>query len=167
MKFYSLKINFCYDLHSIFYTAVKVFFVIFSLNGIIDSQKVLAADFNTYLQRVRTEILINKEIILEDPLDAIAYFELGRTYLALGKHKEEVGAYQEAINLNPKYIEAHYNLSMAYDLLKDGPSAIKHMLRALNLSFEKRKHIQIRNVKRQLKRLYLKYPDKPSVLEIP
>ncbi|MBC8287536.1 MAG: tetratricopeptide repeat protein [Nitrospinae bacterium] len=148
--------------HSIFYPVAKGLFVIFALSGIFESQAALAVDFKTYLQGARAEILRHKEIIRGDPLDAIAYFELGRAYLALGKHKEEVEAYQEAVQLNPKYIAAHYNLSMAYDLLKDGPNAIKHMLRALNLYSEKRNHARIRNVQRQLKRLYLKYPDRPG-----
>jgi len=44
--------------------------------------------------------------------------------------------------------------------LKDGPNAIKHMLRALNLSVDKRNHVRIRKVQRQIKRLYLQYPGK-------
>ena len=48
----------------------------------------------------------------------------------------------------------------AYDLLKDGPKAIQYMLSALNLYYAKRNHARIRNVQRQLKRLYLKYPSK-------
>lgn len=145
---------------SIFYPVAKALFTIFVLSGMLEPQVAQALDFKTYLQGARAEISRHKEIIREDPLDAIAYFELGRAYLALGKHEEEVKAYQEAIELDAKYIAAHYNLSMAYDLLKDGPNAIKHMLRALSLSSEKRNHARIRNVQRQLKRLYLKYPDK-------
>ena len=74
-------------------------------------------------------------------------------------------AYREAIQLYPNYIGAHYNLAMAYDLLKDGPKAIKHMLSALNLYYAKRNHARIRNVQRQLKRLYLKYPSKTIAQE--
>ena len=162
MNSYSRKRPFCSVGHSIFYPAAKGLFVILALSGIFESQAALAVDFKTYLQGVRAEVSRHKEIIREDPLDAIAYFELGRAYLALGKHEEEAEAYREAIQLNPKYIAAHYNLSMAYDLLKDGPNAIKHMLSALNLSSEKRNHVRIRNVQRQLKRLHLKYPDKPG-----
>ena len=78
----------------------------------------------------------------------------------MGRHEEEVDAYREAIKLNPKYTAAHYNLSMAYDLLKDGPNAIKHMLRAQDLYSQKRNHARIRKVQRQLNLLYLKYQDK-------
>ena len=146
--------------HSIFYSSSKGVFFIFALSLIFDLRVALAVDFKTYLERARAEISYHKEIIREDPLDAIAYFELGRAFLALGKHEEEIEAYREAIKLNPTYISAHYNLSIAYDLLKDGPNAIKHMLRALNLSVDKRNHVRIRKVQRQIKRLYLQYPGK-------
>ena len=159
------KTKCCSTGHSIFHHAVKVLFTIFTLCIFLEPKLVLAVDFKTYLKGVREEITRHKESILEDPLDAIAYFELGTAYLALGKHEEEVKAYQEAISLNPKYISAHYNLSIAFDLLKDGPNAIKHMLSALKLSTEKRNHARIRNVQRQLKRLYLKYPDTTRISE--
>ena len=146
--------------HIIFYPAAKGLLIIFVLTGIFEAQTAVAVDFKTYLQRARAEILHHKEIIRKDPLDAIAYFELGRSYLALGKHEAEVEAYREAIQLYPNYIAAHYNLAMAYDLLKEGPNAIKHMLSALGLYSEKRNHARIRNAQRQLKRLYLKYPSK-------
>ena len=97
-----------------------------------------AVDFKTYLKGAQAEISRHKEIIREDSLNASAYFELGRAYLAMGRHEEEVEAYREAIKLNPKYTAAHYNLSMAYDLLNDGPNAIKHMLRAQRSIFPKK-----------------------------
>ena len=150
----------CSVSHSIFYSTAKVILIIFGLTGIFGIQTAVAVDFKTYLQGARSEITHNQGIIREDPLDAIAYFELGRSYLALGKHEEEVEAYKEAIQLYPNYIAAHYNLAMAYDLLKEGPNAIKHMLSALDLYSAKRNHARIRNVQRQLKRLNLKYPSK-------
>lgn len=151
--------------HSIIYSTAKVILIIFVLTGIFGIQTAVAVDFKTYLQGGRSEITNHKEIIREDPLDAIAYFELGRSYLALGKHEEEVEAYREAIQLYPNYIAAHYNLAMAYDLLKEGPNSIKHMLRALDLYSAKRNHARIRNVQRQLKRLNLKYPSKTIAQE--
>jgi tetratricopeptide (TPR) repeat protein len=151
--------------HSIFYPIAKGLLIIFVLTGIFGTQTAVAVDFKTYLQRARAEISHHKEIIREDPLDAIAYFELGRSYLALGKHEAEVEAYKEAIQLYPNYTAAHYNLAMAYDLLKEGPNAIKHMHSALDLFSEKRNHVRIRNVQRQLKRLYLKYPSKTMAPE--
>ena len=162
MNPHSLKRRFCSVGNNIFYSVTKGLFFIVALSRISDTQVVSGADFKSYLKGAQAEILRHKDLVREDPLDAIAYFELGRAYLALGKHKEEAEAYRKAIQLNYKYISAHYNLSIAYDFLKDGPNAIKHMLHALNLSFEKRNHVRVRNMQRQLKRLFLKYPDKPS-----
>ena len=155
----------CSDGHSIFYPVAKVILIIFVLTGSLKAQLAVAVDFKTYLKGARAEIARHKKIIQEDPLDAIAYFELGRAYLALGKHDEEVKAYMEAIQLNPKYTSAHYNLAIAYDLLNNGPNAIKHMLRARDLYSVKRNHSGIRNVQRQLKRLYLKYQSTTSIPE--
>jgi tetratricopeptide (TPR) repeat protein len=160
MNSHSLIRLFCSLGHSIYYSAAKGILIIFVLTGIFEAQISVAVDFKTYLQGARSEITHHKEIIREDPLDAIAYFELGRSYLALGKHEAEVKAYREAIQLYPNYIGAHYNLAMAYDLLKDGPNAIKHMISTLHLYYAKRNHVRVRNVQRQLKRLYLKYPSK-------
>jgi tetratricopeptide (TPR) repeat protein len=151
--------------HSIFYPVAKGLFAIFAFTAICGAPVAFATDFKTYLQGAQAEISRHRQTIHEDPLDPISYFELGRAYLALGRHEEEVQAYKEAIKLDPKYIAAHYNLSLAYDLLKDGPNAIKHMLCALQLYTEKRNHVRIRNVQRQLKRLYLEYPGKTKAPE--
>ena len=91
--------------------------------------------------------------------DFKSYFELGRAYLALEQHEEEVRAYKEALRLNPKYAQAHYNLSMAYDYMKDGAKAIYHMQKALDLYAAKRNHRKIRTTQRQLKRFYMSYPN--------
>ena len=123
----------------------------------------MAVDFKTYLKGAQAEILSHKSSIRDDPLDEVAFFELGKAYLALGRHEEEIAAYQEAVKLNSQYSAAHFNLSMAYDLLKDGPNAIKHMLRAQDLYIEERKHAQIRKVQRQLKFFYLKYQRKSII----
>jgi tetratricopeptide (TPR) repeat protein len=165
MNSHSLTRLICSIGHSIYYPAAKGILIIFVLTGIFEAQTAVAVDFKIYLQGARSEIKHQKEIIREDPLDAIAYFELGKSYLALGKHEAEVKAYREAIQLYPNYIRAHYNLAMAYDLLKNGPKAIKHMLNALNLYDAKRNHARIRNVQRQLKRLHLKYPSKTITQE--
>jgi tetratricopeptide (TPR) repeat protein len=165
MNSHSLTRLICSVGHSIFYPAVKGLLMIFLITGIFEAKTAVAVDFKTYLQGARSEITHYKEIIRKDPLDAIAYFELGRSYLALGKHEAEVEAYREAIQINPNYIAAHYNLAMAYDLLKDGPNSIKYMLSALNLYYDKKNDARIRNVQRQLKRLYLKYQSKTIAQE--
>ena len=115
-------------------------------------------DFKTYRKVAQQEINRQIEIVEEDPLDFLSYYELGHAYLALGRHEEEVQAYKEALKLNPKYAQAHYNLSMAYDHMKRGEKAIHHMQKALDLYATKRNHRKIRTTQRQLKRFYMSYP---------
>ena len=153
---------FCCIGDSIFSAVAKGIFALLVFSGVFLAKEkgawAQAVDFKTYLQGVHAEILRHKNTIHQDPLDAISYFELGKAYLALGRHEDEVQAYKEAIQLNPKYTAAHYNLSMAYDLLKDGLNAIKHMRRALDLYSQRRNHPRIRAAQRRLKTLYWKYP---------
>jgi len=40
-------------------------------------------------------------------------------WLAEGKVQQAVGAYRKALQLNPNYAQAHYNLSLALDKLGD------------------------------------------------
>ena len=116
-------------------------------------------NFQIYRRTAEQEIIRKEEIIKQDPIDFQSYFELGLAYLTLGKHKEEVYAYNEALDLNPKSALIHFNLSIAYDHLKDGKKAIYHMQIAQDLYTHKRNHRRIRSTQRQLKRYYLRYPD--------
>ena len=116
-------------------------------------------DFKTYRKAAQHEIKQKNAIVEDDPLDFKSYFELGLAYLALGRHEEEVRAYKEALILNPKYAQVHYNLSMAYDYMKEGAKAIYHMQKALDLYATKRNHRKIRTTQRQLKRFYMSYPN--------
>ena len=84
---------------------------------------------------------------------------MGLAYLTLGKHKEEVYAYKEALSLNPKSALIHFNLSIAYNHLKEGKKAVYHMQIAQNLYIQKRNHVKIRSTQRQLKNYSLRYPD--------
>jgi tetratricopeptide (TPR) repeat protein len=128
---------------------------LFSFSGSIWAGE---TDFKTYRKAAQQEINEKNVIVKEDPLDFLSYYELGRAYLALGRHEEEVQAYKEVLKLNPKYAQAHYNLSMAYDHLKEGGKAIHHMQKALDLYATKRNHRKIRTTQRQLKRFYMSYP---------
>ena len=116
-------------------------------------------DFKTFLRSAQKEIQFHKEIIEQDPLDFLSYFELGLTYLKLGRHKEEILAYKEALILNPKSAQTHYNLGIAYDHLRFGTKAIHHMQVAQDLYVTQRNHRKIRTTQRQLKRFYYSYPE--------
>ncbi len=96
-------------------------------------------------------------LIQEDPLDAVEYFNLGLAYMGMGRHKQEINSYLEAIRLDSSYAKAHFNLAMAYDMLKDGKVAISHARKAEVLYGKKRKHRQVRKIRRYLNVLDEKY----------
>jgi len=121
-------------------------------------------DFNTFRKAAQQEINLKKEIIEQDPLDFLSYFELGLAYLKLGRHQEEVKAYHGALSLNPKSAQTHYNLGIAYDHLQEGGKAIHHMQVAQDLYVTHRNHRKIRSTQRQLKRFYYSYPEELQVL---
>ena len=136
-----------------------VFLVILLLSSGYPSVYGGETDFQVYRRTAEQEITRKKDIIEQDPIDFQSYFELGLAYLTLGKHKEEVYAYNEALDLNPKSALIHFNLSIAYDHLKEGKKAIYHMEIAQELYTQKRNHRKIRSTQRQLKRYYFRYPD--------
>ncbi|MEK9629047.1 MAG: hypothetical protein VW455_08495 [Nitrospinota bacterium] len=115
-------------------------------------------DFKTYRKAAQEKISQQLALIEQDPMDFQSYFELGMAYLKLGRHREEVQAYKEALWLNPKSALTHYNLSIAYDHLKVGDKAIHHMQVAQDLYATKRNHRKIRTTQRLLKRYYMSYP---------
>ena len=123
-------------------------------------------DFKTFRKAGQKEIKFRKEFIRQDPLDFLSYFELGLAYLKLGRHEEEVRAYQEALSLNPKSAETHYNLGIAYGHLQEGGKAIHHMQVAQDLYVTQRNHRKIRTTQRQLKRFYYSYPEELRALNL-
>ena len=139
----------------------RVFFITFLFSLLLSSGYPSVygggTDFQNYRKAAQQEIIQKKDIIKQDPIDFQSYFELGLAYLNLGKHKEEVQAYNEALSLNPKSALIHYNLSIAYDHLKEGKKAIYHMQLAKDLYSQKRDHRKIRSTQRQLRRYFLIY----------
>ena len=114
-------------------------------------------EFDQFRQLKNSEIEEQLRIVQEDPLDAIEYFNLGLAYMAMGRHRQEIDSYLEAIRLDSSYAKAHFNLAMAYDILKNVEAAISHARRAEVLYGKKRKHRQVRKVRRYLNILNEKY----------
>jgi len=114
-------------------------------------------EFDQFRQLKNREIQEHLRLVKEDPLDAIEYFNLGLAYMAMGRHRKEIDSYLEAIRLDSNYARAHFNLAMAYDILKNSGAAISHARRAEILYSEKRKHGQVRQVRRYLNVLNEKY----------
>ena len=114
-------------------------------------------EFDQFRQLKIREIQEQLRLVQEDPLDATEYFNLGLAYMAMGRHRKEIGAYLEAIRIDSNYARAHFNLAMAYDILKNSEAAISHARRAEVLYGRKRKHRQARQVRRYLNVLNEKY----------
>ena len=114
-------------------------------------------EFDQFRQLKISEIEEHLRLVQEDPLDAVEYFNLGLAYMAMGRHRQEIDSYLEAIRLDSSYAKAHFNLAMAYDILKNGEAAISHTRRAEVLYGKKRKHRQVRKVRRYLNILNEKY----------
>ena len=77
--------------------------------------------------------------------------------MAMGRHRKEINSYLEAIRLDPSYAKAHFNLAIAYDTLKNNEAAVGHARKAEILYDRKRKHRQVRKVRRLLNVLNEKY----------
>ena len=114
-------------------------------------------EFDQFRQLKIREIQEHLRLVQEDPLDAIEYFNLGLAYMAMGRHIKEINSYLEAIRLDSSSAKAHLNLAIAYEILKNSEAAISHARKAEILYSEKRKHRQVRQVRRYLNILNEKY----------
>ena len=114
-------------------------------------------EFNRFRQLKIREIQEHLRLVQEDPLDAIEYFNLGLAYMAMGRHRKEIDSYLEAVRIDSNYARAHFNLAIAYDILKNSEAAISHARKAEVLYGQKRKHRQVRQVRRYLNVLNEKY----------
>ena len=55
-----------------------------------------------------------EDAIKSDPQSAVAYYNLGSTYIVIKEYTEAVNYLRESVTLDPKFKEAHYNLALAY-----------------------------------------------------
>ena len=118
--------------------------------------------FQQYRENVLKEVDEYQEALKKDPSNAKTHFQLGLSYMALGRHEDEIAKYLDAIRLEPDFADAHFNLAQAYDLLGDGVRSIKHMLRARQIYAAHRNHRGIRTSQRLLRALYEKYDHRPG-----
>ncbi len=118
--------------------------------------------FQKYRESVLKQIEESKASLKKDPSDPKKHFQLGLSYMALGRHEEEIAEYLEAVRLQPDFAEAHYNLGLSYDLLENGPLAVHHMLRARQIYSAQRNHRGIRTSQRYLRTFFSKYGIQPE-----
>jgi tetratricopeptide (TPR) repeat protein len=77
-----------------------------------------------------------KAAVAANPADLTAHYELGETYMSLGRYPEAVAAYRAAVKLNPEAARGHYHLAVAYRALGDLVAAVEEysLLRTLDES---------------------------------
>ncbi|MCP3669417.1 MAG: tetratricopeptide repeat protein, partial [Gammaproteobacteria bacterium] len=85
---------------------------------------------------------INKAIEL-NPLQAQSYHLRAQIQLQNGEIKQARSDYQKALELDPAYLNAHYNLALLYDIyLQEIALAIEHYSIYLSLLGEKDEAMQ-------------------------
>ena len=134
-----------------------IYFAVLWVSSAVANPILGEIEFDRFRQLKIREIQEHLRLVQEDPLDAIEYFNLGLAYMAMGRHRQEIDAYLEAIRIDSNYARAHFNLAMAHDILKNGEAAISHARKAEVLYGKKRKHRQVRQVRRYLNVLNVKY----------
>ncbi len=67
-----------------------------------------------------------RKAILIDPRYALAYFDLGNVLDETGRVADAIQTYLTALQLAPTYADAHYNLALAYEKIKEPRKALKH-----------------------------------------
>ena len=142
-----------------------LFFLLFFLTSATVSVSPVTGEetgFRQYRESVWKQIDEIKAALEKDPSDAQAHFQLGLSYMALGRHEQEIAEYLEAVRLDPDFADAHFNLGLSYDLMLDGAPAIRHMLRARQVYSAHRNHRGIRSSQRYLRTFYSKYGFQPE-----
>jgi tetratricopeptide (TPR) repeat protein len=78
--------------------------------------ELLRAEVNVYLtdQKYDQALGLLKDLTAQDPSNEMIWFVLGVTYEKLGKVAEQEAAYLKALELNPKYFDALFNLGATY-----------------------------------------------------
>lgn len=62
----------------------------------------------------------------KDPGYVLAFFDLGNVLDELERPDESIAAYQRAVELAPRYADAHYNLALAFERKGERRSALRH-----------------------------------------
>ena len=73
------------------------------------------------------------DAIKSEPQSAVAYYNLGSTYIVIKEYAEAVNYLRESVTLDPKFKEAHYNLALTYLRWGYRHEAKKAAQKALNI----------------------------------
>jgi len=75
-----------------------------------------------------------QEAVHKKPEDPIGYYNLGITYMALGKQDEAINAFKKTIEIKPDHFQALKNLGQLYGKKKNFEAASKYYARSVKIS---------------------------------
>ncbi len=81
-------------------------------------------------QRLHKKLYSYQEKLKKEPRNAITHFMMGNLLVQLDRPADAIESYKESIKLNPWRGETHYYLAKAYDAVREGTKAIKHVRQA-------------------------------------
>ncbi|MBY9010241.1 MAG: tetratricopeptide repeat protein [Candidatus Lokiarchaeota archaeon] len=76
---------------------------------------------------------IFRRIIVLEPTNYKAYYNLGISYFNLERFGDALEAYKTAINFNPNYKHVYYNLGLLYESTRDFQKAVEAYRKALEI----------------------------------
>ena len=80
------------------------------------------------------QAIIQGEILLQRfPNSAMLHNMQGGAYLAVKNHEAAIASYKQALEINPKLAEAHYNLALCYKSIGDKETEIQSYRAALSI----------------------------------
>ena len=108
-------------------------------------------------KRLKKKLISFREKLKKNPSDSLTSFLLGNLYTQINRPNDAILAYKTALNTNPLNGEVHYSLARAYDAIRDGKMAIRHVKQAYEIFKENLYiHKQTRSLQflRQLEKHY-------------
>jgi tetratricopeptide (TPR) repeat protein len=78
----------------------------------------------------------------QDPQQAVGYNNLGVVYYKQGKLQKSLAQLKLAVELNPRYAEAHYNLAVVLERFKQDKQALTHYLKFLKFAAPQQQALQ-------------------------
>jgi tetratricopeptide (TPR) repeat protein len=67
-----------------------------------------------------------RQATVADPEYALAFFDLGNVLDEQQRLPEAIVVYEQALKLVPGYADAHYNIALAYERMKEPRKALRH-----------------------------------------
>jgi tetratricopeptide (TPR) repeat protein len=141
-------------------------FIAITLTGVSGGSAAEIEKIPANSKKIQNEIKELEEKQKEHPYDADLQFILGSDYWVLDNHDKAIEHYNRALELDPEYDPALWNLSVLYNQKGDGAEAIIHM-KKVEAIFLKRQDVKsLANARKKLRELFTKYPYQPEDFEL-